>query len=148
MSGFPLQLWRKQIKRKKRLWFLFHIFNTNWNWPELFDILALFACSLYPFFEQSTGSVSFNPILGLIHFAVFSQCVALQYNSKYNELGNKSKHWTVPDRVLHLDVEDTSEELLAPALLCHKETACRIQSPLPRAIDRKMLLAPRCFFMA
>ena len=33
-------------------------------------------------------------------------------------------------RLVHLDVEDSSEELLAPALLCHKEPARRIQSPL------------------
>ena len=26
-------------------------------------------------------------------------------------------------RLVHLDVEDTSEELLSPALLCHKEPA-------------------------
>ena len=33
-------------------------------------------------------------------------------------------------RLVHLDVEDRSEELLAPALLCHKEPARHIQSPL------------------
>ena len=41
--------------------------------------------------------------------------------------------------VVHLDVEDFSEELLQ-CLLCHKEPARRIQRPL--------LGAPRWFFMA
>ena len=42
----------------------------------------------------------------------------------------------------------------APALLCHKEPARRIQSPLLGALERKIpplggiLLAPRWFFMA
>ena len=51
--------------------------------------------------------------------------------------------------VVHLDVEDFSEELL-----CHKEPASRIQSPLLGALERKkpptrgFLLAPRWFFMA
>ena len=34
------------------------------------------------------------------------------------------------DRVLHLDVEVRSEELLAPALLCHKEPARASKAPL------------------
>ena len=55
--------------------------------------------------------------------------------------------------VVHLDVEDCSEELLQ-CLLCHKEPARRIQSPLLGALERKkpptrgFLLAPRWFFMA
>ena len=55
--------------------------------------------------------------------------------------------------VVHLDVEDFSEELLQ-CLLCHKEPAPRIQSPLLGALERKkpptrgFLLAPRWFFMA
>ena len=54
----------------------------------------------------------------------------------------------IESRVVHLDVEDRSEELLAPALLCHKEPARRIQSPLLGASARKIplggiLLAPR-----
>ena len=44
--------------------------------------------------------------------------------------------------VVHIDVEDFSEELLQ-CLLCHKEPARRIQSP-----SRGFLLAPRWFFMA
>ena len=32
--------------------------------------------------------------------------------------------------VVHLDVEDTSEELLTPALLCHKEPARSKQRPV------------------
>ena len=58
--------------------------------------------------------------------------------------------WT---SVVHLDVEDFSEELLQ-CLLCHKEPARRIQSPLLGALERKkpptrgFLLAPRWFFMA
>ena len=43
-------------------------------------------------------------------------------------------------RVLHLDVEERSEELLAPALLCHKEPARRIQSHLLGALERKIPL--------
>ena len=43
-------------------------------------------------------------------------------------------------RLVHLHVEDTSEELLAPALLCHKEPARRIQSPLLGALERKIPL--------
>ena len=41
----------------------------------------------------------------------------------------KVKHWrldllvTISGRLVHLDVEEWSEELLAPALLCHKEPA-------------------------
>ena len=44
--------------------------------------------------------------------------------------------------------------LLRQCLLCHKEPACRIQSPLLGALERKkpptrgFLLAPRWFFMA
>ena len=40
----------------------------------------------------------------------------------------KVKHWrldllvTISGRLIHLDVEGWSEELLAPALLCHKES--------------------------
>ena len=42
-------------------------------------------------------------------------------------------------RVVHLDVEVSSEELLAPAILCHKEPARRIQSPLlGLALERKI----------
>ena len=47
-----------------------------------------------------------------------------------------------------------SRVMLAPALLCHKEPARRIQSPLLGALERKIpplggiLLAPRWFFMA
>ena len=48
-------------------------------------------------------------------------------------------------RLVHLDVEDTSEEFLAPALLCHKEPGPRIQSPIALG---GILLAPRWFFMA
>ena len=44
----------------------------------------------------------------------------------------------IESRVVHL--EDRSEELLAPALLCHKEPARRIQSPLLRALERKIPL--------
>ena len=60
---------------------------------------------------------------------------------------------TILLRVLHLDFEERSEELLAPALLCHKEPARRIQSLLLGALERKIppggiLLAPRWFFMA
>ena len=57
-------------------------------------------------------------------------------------------------RLVHLDVEDQVDELLAPALLCHKEPARRIQSPLLGALERKIppfggiWLAPRWFFMA
>ena len=43
-------------------------------------------------------------------------------------------------KVLHLDVEERFEELLAPALLCHKEPARRIQSPLLGALERKIPL--------
>ena len=55
--------------------------------------------------------------------------------------------------VVHLDVEDLSEELLW-CVLCHKEPARHIQSPLLGALERKkpptrgFLLAPRWFFMA
>ena len=44
--------------------------------------------------------------------------------------------------------------MLAPAVLCHKEPARRIQSPLLGALERKIpptrgiLLAPRWFFMS
>ena len=59
----------------------------------------------------------------------------------------------LPVSVVHLDVEDFSEELLR-CLLCHKEPARRIQSPLLGDLERKkpptrgFLLAPRWFFMA
>ena len=47
-----------------------------------------------------------------------------------------------------------ARDVAAPALLCHKEPARRIQSPLLGALERKIpplggiLLAPRWFFMA
>ena len=47
-----------------------------------------------------------------------------------------------------------SRDVATPALLCHKEPARRIQSPLLGALERKIpplggiLLAPRWFFMA
>ena len=52
-------------------------------------------------------------------------------------------HWCqsgtcVWSRVFHLDVEERSEELLAPALSCHKKTARRIWSPLLGALERKI----------
>ena len=46
----------------------------------------------------------------------------------------------VRGRLVHLDIEDTSEVLLAPALLCHKGPARRIQSPLLGALERKIPL--------
>ena len=73
------------------------------------------------------------------------------WKNKFSLLSSPSRD--IFNRVVHLDVEDTSEELLAPALLCHKEPARRIQSPLLGALERKIplggiLLAPRWFFMA
>ena len=53
-----------------------------------------------------------------------------------NQLG-----FCVGTRLVHLDVEDQVEEMLEPALLCHKEPARRIQSPLLGALERKILLA-------
>ena len=52
-----------------------------------------------------------------------------------------------------LSLVESSRVMLAPAVLCHKEPARRIQSPLLGALERKktqrvFLLAPRWFFMA
>ena len=56
----------------------------------------------------------------------------LNYISKVEIITTQSRqrYSQLQFRLVHLDVEDTSEELLAPALLCHKEPARRIQSPL------------------
>ena len=75
-----------------------------------------------------------------------------QCDKSFQEDRNLQKHIRQVS-VVHLDVEDFSEELLR-CLLCHKEPAPRIQSPLLGTLERKkpptrgFLLAPRWFFMA
>ena len=74
----------------------------------------------------------------------------------FNQWRNAISHWTCQGRfvcctrgcqnspdyilctsVVHLDVEDFSEELLRQCLLCHKEPARLIKSTLLEALERK-----------
>ena len=54
-----------------------------------------------------------------------------------------SQRLTVQVRVVHLDVEDCSEEIL-----CHKETARALERKIAPIALGGILLAPRWFFMA
>ena len=69
------------------------------------------------------------------------------------DMGVVHSHWSRSNEA-RLSLVESFRVLLRQCLLCHKEPARRIQSPLLGALERKkpptrgFLLAPRWFFMA
>ena len=70
------------------------------------------------------------------YMAVFRRSIAMYSNSRTYI---QDSHWS-SSYITALSLVESFRVLLAPALLCHKEPARRIQSPLLGALERKIPL--------
>ena len=131
-----------------------------WSLSTLVSLAPLLGCNRYSYegylisatvdyLSQDTADIFFNWMLFSIAWLGPSAMILYSHLKIL-----KANRLVLFSSVVHLHVEDFSEELLRQCLLCHKEPARRIQSPLQGALERKkpptrgFLLAPRWFFMA
>ena len=74
-----------------------------------------------------TDLFDFLPLTAVVEGSVF--CLHGGLSPSVSTLDHIRALDRLQDRLVHLDVEEWSEELLAPALLCHKEPARASKAP-------------------